>query len=354
MRIEPKAPNPTSVTPGAQTPAQADARARAIAKLTGGTPNQSQETPVANPNNVSVEELSAISSGTQEEAPKDEQNNNGESSESPAIEEPKPEETKEEPLSAQYAVLARKEKALRAKAQAQDLAFKAREEALRVREEALTGKASSFDESKYIPRDRLKQETLNVLAEEGISYEELTNAILTQQSSNTDPRVLAEIKALKSQLSQYEELNKKTAQSIEDNQKQSYQQAVNQIRNETKSLVTTDDNFELIRHTNSVDDVVELIERTFKEDGVLMTVSEAAKQVEDYLTEEATKLARSKKIQQRLSPKPTTAQGAPKPTETNQAKQPQSAKTLTNSHNAARPLTAKERAILAFKGELKR
>ena len=62
------------------------------------------------------------------------------------------------------------------------------------------------------------------------------------------------------------------------------------------------------------------------------------------------KLAQLKKIQQRLQPK---SQPSAQKQESSSKQQDQPIKTLTNSVGVARSLTAKERAILAFKGELK-
>ena len=134
----------------------------------------------------------------------------------------------------------------------------------------------------------------------------------------------------------------------ENQQTDAYKQAITQIRSDTKKLVTASEEFEAIANTNSVDDVVELIERTFKQDGTLLTVEEAAKQVEDYLVEEAFKLTKLKKIQQRLATAQKPAEPKLEPT-----KQPQTMKTLTNAVSSPGKLSVRERAIAAFKGELK-
>lgn len=142
--------------------------------------------------------------------------------------------------------------------------------------------------------------------------------------------------------------------AYEEQQKQSYQQALTQIRQEATQLVSQDPNYEAIKTSNAVNDVVDLIEQTFKQDGILLTVEEAANEVEEYLVEELMKLAKMQKIQSRLMPQPKAE--APKPpvkAETptaTQSQQPQM-KTLTNSISSSRKLTAKERAMLAFKGE---
>jgi hypothetical protein len=73
--------------------------------------------------------------------------------------------------------------------------------------------------------------------------------------------------------------------------------------------------------------------------------------VEDYLVDEAVKLANIGKIKKRLSTAPAVPAKTEKQTPTN--KQPQTMKTLTNATASTRQLSARERALLAFKGELK-
>lgn len=302
---------------------QNDARARAIAKLT--------QAPVENPTQVSPEELSVV----QPPESRQETINEEAATEVAAVEATKP---KEEPLSSQYAQLARKEKAIRAKVQE----LKAKEAAIAAKDAEYAAKDSEY-QSKYISRDALAQDPWSILQDLGITYDKLTEQALntTQQDPQTKAyltRLEAEIKALRSE----QEGTKKTYQA---NQDQQYQQALNQIKSETQTLVASDPNFETIRETGSVDDVVELIKQTFDKDGILLTVEEAAQEVENHLVEEALKIARIKKIQQRLSP-----QQAQKQPETVQ-KQP--AKTLTNAMATTKPMTAKQRAILAFEGKLK-
>lgn len=270
--------------------------------------------------------------------------------EAPAVEEPK---TADPALSRQFAILARQEKALRAKQQAQDQAFKAKEAALAAREAELASKGQ-FDTSKYVDRQRLKTDTLGVLAEEGLSYDELTQQILNQQPR--DPRVEAQ---LARQAEMIDRLNAKLEaqeKGSADAQAAQYKTAVETIRTDVKAMVKTDPSFEAIRATNSINDVVELIEKTWAQDGVLLTNEEAAQMVEDHLTEQLTKYSRIDKIQKRLNANASTSQkaaSAQTPAAVAPPKQQQPMKTLTNANSSTRQLSARERALLAFKGELK-
>lgn len=307
-----------------------------------------QEYAVADPNNISPEEMSAVKPHQPDKGVISEQAET-ETQQEPSQDPQTEEKPKVDPvLSKQFAQLARQEKALRIKQQQQDQALKTREQALAAREAELNGKPQ-FDSTKYISRDDLKQNTLRQLAEAGITYEELTQQILN--TSPTDPRTEAIISKQDARIAQLEAKLEEQVKSQSENQQQAYNAAVKQIEADTKALVQMDPNFETIKATNSVRDVVDLIERVYKKDGILLSVEEAAQEVEDYLVEEAMKISKIGKIKSRLE-----KAGQPAPVQSRQAQKPQTQpvmKTLTNAASSSRQLSAKERAILAFKGELK-
>lgn len=358
-----------SVTPkaasGAEVPVPpspaAQARQRAIEILQKGSAPQAapqvneQQHPVRNPTQVAPEEMSAVSTTSEEKEEKEGHlgNNEGESESSPSLQSQAETKTEkaEEPLSSQYALLARREKALRAKAMQQEQALKAKEAEIAREREAIKAKEAEY-QSKFISKDQLKDpsKVLDLLSDLGLSYDELTQAALNAPKPE-DIQRMREINELKAQIEELKSEQNKTKSAYEESQTRAYQQALAQIKQETAALVKNDPNFEAIAATNSIDDVVELIETTFKQDGILMTVEEAAQEVEAYLVEEAAKLARLNKIQQKLKPaeKPVS-----KPTvEAKQIQQEEKPgiKTLTNSMGTSRQLSARERAILRFKGE---
>ncbi len=328
MKVETVA-GPSLANSQSNTQTQQDARARAIAKLSAP---QAQEHPVQDPTRVAPEDLSAV------KAPEGQ----GNVDEVTALEPEAPAVKEKELLSTQYAQLARREKALQAKAQAQQRAIAEREAALQAREAAITAKDSEY-QSKYIPKDRLSQDTINVLLENGISYDQITQMMLTQQQQ--DPATKLAIQRLEDQLrAQTEERQQeKTAQ---------YQQAVKQIRFDAQQLVRQDNEFETIRETNSINDVVELIEETFKEDGTILSVDEACRLVEDHLVEKLSKYSRLGKIQQRLKAAAPAATSPKQPENTSQQHQPKP--TLTNAAGTSKKLTTRERAILAMEGKLQK
>lgn len=337
---------PQSAPTPAASPTEAapqSAKARAMAAFMKGA--TVQESPVQNPTAVAPEEMTAITGqpGIEEE-PKDEDEQEVKA-EAPA------KVPEEQQLSAQYAQLARKEKAIRAQA----MQVKQQSEAMAAREAAIAAKEAELQgNSDYIPKSRLTADTMRVLQEAGIDYEQITQMALDAPSheARQQAQVIAKLEA---KLAELEGKQNSTQKSYEEQQQNQYKQAVAQIRSEAKHAVYTNPEFETIKETNSVDDVVELITKTFETDGVLLTVEEAAQAVEEHLYEEAFKLTKLSKIQKRLAEKagataPSTTSG--KPAEST-GKQPAPMKTLTNNIASSRPLSAKERAILAFKGELK-
>lgn len=326
---------PESVTANS-VPSQSaqSARERAIAKMT--------EAPVQNPNQVSPEEMTAVQPPKAVEAPSE-----------PAPE-ATPEQTKEEtPLSTQYAILARKEKALRLKVQE----LKAKEEALKSQENAYKAKEQEYL-NKYIPKDRLTQDPLSVLNEAGLTYDQLTQLLLaretqpqqTQSMPQNDPLV----KKLEEEIKAIRQAQEDAQKKYVEDQNRAYQEALANMKRETEMLVKDSSDYELVRELGHTQDVVDLIEKTFKDEGILLSVEQAAREVEDYLVEEALKINRLKKVQSRLTP-PTAAPKQEVSQQQQQTVKPNeqpTIKTLTNSVSTVGKLSARERAILAFKGEL--
>jgi hypothetical protein len=232
-------------------------------------------------------------------------------------------EAPSQPISPQYASLARKEAALR-KAQQE---LKSAQDAWKSRE------------SDYIPKSRLQEDALAALAEAGITYDKLTELQLGKgEQPETNP-LQSEIDALKKRLEKYEG-------DLTERDKRAYDSAVGQIRSDVKLLVDFDPTFETIKATESSEQVVELITKVFESEGIVLTVEDAATQVEDALLERTVasvkKLSQLEKIKAKLAPTPEPVQ----PQETRGS----TPKTLTNAVGSTRPLTAREKAILAYEG----
>lgn len=257
------------------------------------------------------------------------------------------EEKKEEiekPLSPHYVALARREKALRREAQA----LKAERDAFKLREAEV--------ESSYVSKksllERAQSDPQALMQELGLSYEQLTNLILNQ-SPQTDPT----LQKLVEKVQAIETTQAKTLTQMEEQQKRSYDQAVTQIRNEAKILIDSDEQFETIKEENASEVVVALIEETFEKEGLLLSVMDAAKQVEEFLIEEALRKAKFKKVQQLLNPTTLSNTETKKIQPDLVQKQMTPMKTLTHAHTASSGKSFSEkdrvqRAILAFKGQL--
>lgn len=239
---------------------------------------------------------------------------------------------------AQFAALARKERLIR-KAQ-QDL--KAAQDAWKQ------------EQAKYISKDTLKSKPLEALSEVGLTYDQLVEQQIAQ--ANPDPQ-----QPLLDKIAQLEERLAKVDQTFAERDTLAEQQALKQYRTDVDLLVSSDPAYETIHATDSQHEVVDLIHRSFKEDGVLLSVEEAAGLVEEKLVarEQARieKLMQLQKFKSKLAP-PTPAPSTQVTAETVEATPPQPqaqqvpTTTLTNVGASQRPMTPRERAIARIKGEL--
>lgn len=329
---------------------QADAKARAVAKLTGspsssGTSGAQQpQQVVSNQNAISVEEMGAIVPQPNIQA--DTVPSTEDTSEK---QESKPKEDKDS-LAQQYQQLARREKQLRQQAQKQAQELKQQQDAIKAKEAELQARETAREsdyKSNYIPKDLLKKQTMQALADAGVPYDDIVQQMLNQQTP-IDPRVEAMLTKYEAKIAALEQTLAEGKQSQIDQQTQQYQAAVKQIKTDVKILVDSDPEYEAIKFTRSYDDVVELITKTYDQDGILLTVEEASKKVEDYLIEEGAKLAKLEKIKRRTNP---VAPAKPASQKTQEPQQTQPMKTLTNAVGSSRKISARERAISAFKGE---
>lgn len=351
------APVPGQLSQTQQAASKREQAIKAFLAPKGGQPAPQERPPVSNPNQVSPEELGAIKPPS---APSDPTSNEfaaaqaaakaaeeaketgqlQEKVETSSAEAKSPEASKE-PLSAQYAQLARKERALRAKA----IELKAREDALKT-PKAPEPTPETTDPSKYISVEEFRKNPWKYMKDAKVSYDQVTQQALNEPSSEQQ-QLLNLVEELRGEVNSLKTEQTKTKTTWEDNQKQQYNQALKQIESEVSQLVSSDPEFETVKATGSVRDVVELIERTFKEDGILLSVQDATKQVEDYLTEEAYKLSQLKKIQKRLKPTAPaeSATGSKQPPVDGTKQQP--TKTLSNTMTTTRQLSARERALAA-------
>lgn len=225
-----------------------------------------------------------------------------------------------QPLSPQLALLAKQRRALQV-----------RERELRQREQAMQSQTGQS----MIDSARLKSEPLSVLLENGVTYDQLTEAILANSGQGN-----SEINSLKAEI---EALKKGVDQKFIDQNTQAEQQVLAEMSREADQLLRQDDTYEFIKATNSKRDVMRLIEETYRKTKEVLDVPEAMQLLEDELFKDHQKLARLKKMQlQQVQQQPQPQQ------------RQYGMRTLTNRHTSSVPLSAKERALAAFNGTLRR
>lgn len=232
-------------------------------------------------------------------------------------------------MSPQYAELAKAKRALQVK-----------EREIAAREAALAAKPPT--DGQVYTHEQIKANALRVLTEAGVSYDQLTQELLSQNQAHPGlEEVRSEIKALKEGLEKGQ---------IERDQ-MSEQQVLRYIREDVDQLIAQGDEYEAVREAGYAPKVVELIHRVFKKEGKMLDTSEAAKLIENEIIEESLKFARLKKVQGRLTPAEAQQQQPAKPSERNSIQ----IRTLTNRDGASpASLSRRERAIAAAEGRLKR
>jgi hypothetical protein len=238
------------------------------------------------------------------------------------------EETK--PLSPQFAALAKAKRALQVK-----------EREIAQREAALQTQVPAGNDELIA---RLKSNPLSVLQENGVTYDQLTEAILNNQSG-TSP----ELQELKTYVKKLEE--KLDSQFLTRDQQQETQ-VLNEIKREIVQLVDAQpEQFEAIRAARAEETVKDLIHRTWKETGEVLDTTTAAELVENQLIDEALPFARIKKVQSRLTPaqEEQIAQTPIPPKQNTKVM-----RTLTNRDNATPQIDRRARAIAAMQGTLKK
>jgi hypothetical protein len=224
-----------------------------------------------------------------------------------------------QPLSPQFAALAKQRRA----AQVKEAELTRREQALLERENSLTGPTRADLEN------QLKSDLLGTLEQvygQNV-YTDLTDRLI-ERSKGVSPEVVE----LRNKVSQLENTftEKLTAQ-----EKQQEQAVLKDIRRNVDKLSFSGDDFALIREQKQQQKVVNLIHKNWQETGEVMDDLEAMQLVENELLQDSLKLARISKVQQGLTP------AAP------QKLQP-GIRTITNANRGNQPMSRRQRALQAF------
>lgn len=230
-----------------------------------------------------------------------------------------------DPLAAREAEFARREKALRQSA----IALKAEKESLT---SSTAQKISDYEKSFH---KSLADDFWGTAIKAGLSPDQIVERLTNRPTAESTQLTQFQLK-----LQALEEQNKRLENQTKDSETRAYDQAKSLIRKEVSMLVGEGETFEAIKAMNSEDAVVELIDSVLNEEGYMMSVEDAAQEVENYLTDEILKFNKLKKIQSKLSPPETAPQQRQIP-----GKQP--SQTISNRavQNATNPklFTPKER-----------
>jgi hypothetical protein len=237
-----------------------------------------------------------------------------------------------------FAAIIRREKAMRAKVRE----YEERETKTRTQYEAdlaaARAEAASAAEARQL-QERLKdpENALNVLTDMGYTDDQITQMLLNKPGPESQL-----IRSLSAKISKMEQAQQEQFKRAQEEAKNNYDSALKTIESNVNKLVRQNpDEFEVLAANDAQKSVVSYIEKVWKEEGVILDTEEAAKEIEDYLTEKSLAVSKLKKIQARTGVKPPPRQAA--------AVQSQPSPTLTNKvKQSTRPLTARERAIQAF------
>lgn len=262
--------------------------------------------------------------------------------ESPTNDATEPVETVEEtkPLSPQFAALAKAKRALQVK-----------ERELALREDALKNQTGQPKTDEFISKAELQANPLKIF-ESGLSYDQLTEAILNSQSG-----VNPEINTLKAEL---KSLKEDISKQLSDRDQLAEQQVLAEMKRETLAITSEGEKYEAIREAKAEQKVVDLIHKVFKEGwtekgyepGFVMDLDDAAELIENQLIEDAMPYAKLKKVQSRLIPQ-VVEQAAQIPAPQQQKPNTKIMRTLTNRDNASAQNTdRRSRAIAAMLGTL--
>lgn len=222
--------------------------------------------------------------------------------------------------------LAKKESALAKKWKE----LEAKEASQKVDEPALQSKfKATFEETL---KQRIAEDPLGFMQEHGYDTDKLTELIL-----NPPAPLSPEVKAMRAKLEALEQQLESGTKAQEEQRSQAYNKAVEQIRNDVTSLVDTDEKFQTVKELQLHEAVVELIKQTFDSTGKLMSLEDAANEVEEYALNEALRVANLQKVQTKLKPQdpipPVKGSATPTTTLTNRLEQ----------EAPSRPLTSKQR-----------
>ncbi len=203
--------------------------------------------------------------------------------------------TQEVTLSPQLTALARREQKFRQ----QEQAFKAQQAAF----EADKAEVANLRDLKA----KLAAKDYSALEAEGVTYEEFVQYKLNQDDGSSP-----EVKAVNELR---EELNSLKSEQKKNEEKQ-FEQVKGQYRSDIKALVAQDPQYSSVKEMQAEEHVLQHILDTFEQDNEVLSVAQAAQEVEDQLVLEAEKFSGLSKIKAKQTPPEPEKKVLPPPQKT--------------------------------------
>lgn len=211
--------------------------------------------------------------------------------------------------------------------------LQAKERELDQREEALKGQ-SPLNKEDYISKADLKTSPLKTLLNMGVTYDQLTQEVLSDQSHDS-----IDVKSFK------DEVRKELTEEFSRRDQQAKAQVLAAYKSDVDALVADNPEYQIIKTEKLNAKVVKLIDQVWEKEGKALSVEEAANIIETQRLTELTEVAKLEKVQNLIAPRAEQRQ-LPPPQRT--------IRTLTNRDGATSNMGRRERAIAAFTGALKR
>lgn len=182
-------------------------------------------------------------------------------------------------LSPQLSALARKEQA-----------FRQREQAFKEREKTLEAKLADAEQYSQL-KAKLGSKDYSEAEKLGLTYEGYTEYLLSKQNSE-DPQG-KELKSLKDEV---DALKKRT----EEDATKEYEETVAEYKKEIAALISSNPDYSSVKELKREDAVLQLILDSWEEDGEEVSIEQAAKDIEEALVEDATKMAALPKLKPKV------------------------------------------------------
>jgi len=218
-------------------------------------------------------------------------------------------------------------------------AIRAKEKALRHQQRLLQQQRAQLEQQMkpwQEASELSKQSKLEAIKKLGFTYDDLTQEALNQQAPT--PEYLAERAAQRIVEQKMQEMQTRQ----EAAQAQEYERALIQIQADAKQIVASSEDFPVLKETGNYEAVSEYMKLIFDKEKRIIPVSEAVKHMEEFLEEEALKIASIAKIRSRLSEK-TTEQPQASSTTPNTQKPTTLTHKLTTATASPASLTPEER-----------